>query len=98
MSNDVIKGNRNDNRGWNRGSKMPEWLDTDTSEGGAFDHTGNFTEDRRQSRSFDEDNHVNAVDHVITDRPGSGDSPKENSLEKDDDVFEGESFYLMTSS
>ena len=50
MSNDVIKGNRNDNRGWNRGSKMPEWLDTDTSEGGAFDHTGNFTEDRRQSR------------------------------------------------
>merc|ERR1712131_252479 len=83
------KGNRNDsNRGWNRGSKMPEWLDTDTSEGGAFDHTGNFTEDRRQSRSFDEDNHVNAVDHVITDRPGSGDSPKENSLEKDDDVFE----------
>merc|ERR1712131_309638 len=84
------KGNRNDNnRGWNRGSKMPEWLDTDTSEGGAFDHTGNFTEDRRQSRSFDEDNnHVGAVDHVITDRPGSGDSPKENSLEKDDDVFE----------
>merc|ERR1711990_637882 len=82
------KGNRNDNRGWNRGSKTPEWLDTDTSEGGAFDHTGNFTEDRRQSRSFDEDNHVNAVDHVITDRPGSGDSPKENSLEKDDDVFE----------
>ena len=62
---------------------MPEWLDTDTSEGGAFDHTGNFTEDRRQSRSFDEDNHVNAaVDHVITDRPGSGGSPKENSLEK----------------
>ena len=52
----------------------------------------------RQSRSFDEDNHVNAVDHVITDRPGSGDSPKENSLEKDDDVFEGESSYFSMTS
>ena len=51
-----------------------------------------------QSRSFDEDNHVNAVDHVITDRPGSGDSPKENSLEKDDDVFEGESLYFSMTS
>ena len=51
-----------------------------------------------QSRSFDEDNHVNAVDHVITDRPGSGDSPKENSLEKDDDVFEGESSYFSMTS
>lgn len=76
------KGNRAE-RGWSR-SKMPEWLDTDTNEGGAFDHTGNFTEDRRQSRSFEEDPHV---DHVTNDRPGSGDSPKE-VLEKDDDVFE----------
>ena len=53
------KGNqRNTANSWNNqrtNSKMPEWLDTETNEGGVFDNGGNFTEERRASRSFDSD-------------------------------------------
>ena len=77
---------------------MPEWLDTETNEGGVFDQTGNFSEDRRASRSFDSD--IDGRDRSSSPNAVTAGLPRSaitvDQLEKEaEEVFESGEYYII---